>query len=172
MAEPQLAHKYDGATIKQTLDDLAVAVAGETLKENNTYLIVTSVVGAISIAIACYGQFGVAFPQQTNLLIALVALNLILTAAIQLYERFAGGSALFESVATKSSPKPIIVSSHMDRFSMDYQFTVSFKQDPSKKQTWTKSAAQWIRQDGSVDKSGFETLIRQTLSTLQSNKSN
>lgn len=172
MAEPQLAHKYDATTIKQTFDDMVVSVAGESYKESMMSLVVTSVIGVISIALACYGQFVVPFPQQTALLIAIVAINLLLTGAIQLYTWSIGSSTLFESVATKLRPRPIIVASHMERFSIDYTFTVSFKKNPYQKQTWTKSAAQWIREDGSVDRSSFELVVRQTLQALEASKSN
>lgn len=172
MTEPKLPSKYDGATIKQTLDDIVVAVVGETYKESMTTLIVTSVLGVLSIGLACYGQFYVAFPQQTAVLIAIVVFNLLLTGAIQAWTWIAGASTLFESTATKLNPQPIIVSSYMERFSIDYTLTVSHKLNPSVKQTWTKSAAQWIREDGSVDRSAFESQVRQTLNSLKSSKMN
>lgn len=170
MTEPQLAHKYDAATIKQTLDDIVVSVAGESYKESKTSLIVTSVIGVVSIALACYGQFVVPFPQKTSLLVVIVAINLLLTAAIQLYTWSIGSSTLFESVATKLRPTPIVIASQMERFSINYTFSAYFKKSPSQKQTWSKSAAQWIREDGSVDRSSFELVVRMTLQQLEGSR--
>jgi hypothetical protein len=164
---PVIQSKYDATSIKQTFDDLAVEILSETYKEDSTQLVVTSVLGIVSIAIACYGQFMVPFPQSWLVLVVLVVLNLLITASIQVYMYFTGSENLFQSKPTKFRPHPIIVTSYMERFSIDYSLTITSKTNPNVTEKLEKGANEWIRTDGTVDKETFSTQLRKTLQSVE-----
>jgi hypothetical protein len=168
MASAHIANKYDSLTIKQTFDDISVEVLSETYKEDLSGLAISSVLGITSVVAATIGQFLVPFPSGKLTLTLIIVANLIITSALQIMAWINGTDLLFASKASKFRPNPIIVTSHMDRFSIDYTITISSKTDPKNVQKLTEGANAWIRADGSVDKDAYLTQFRKTLHALES----
>lgn len=166
---PLVIHsKYDATLIKQTLDDLVVATVSEAYTEDATGLAVTTVLGVGSVVLAVAAQFWVPFPAQRLTLILVIGLNLLLTLLLHLYAHFTGGNdTLYMSRASKFRPHAILVASHMDRFSIDYQLSISSRTHPSIKETLSLGANAWIRQDGTVEKGEFVGHVRRLLHALE-----
>lgn len=165
---PQLPSKYDGSVIKQALDDVVIEVLLKTYKENTRAMMVTSVLGVVSVAVACFGQFMVNFPAQRQLLAFLIVVNIIVTVVIQVYSHYSGVMNLFRSKPSKFRPNEMIASSHMDRFSPTYSLTLSSGKDAQVKVEMKKEVNEWIRSDGRVDKEGFETDIDKLIEGIES----
>lgn len=170
--DPQLTSPYDGVNVKQTLDDLVVAVVADTYKEDMKNLWLSSSLGVASIAIACWGQFMVPFPQQSSVLAVLVTINILLAVAISLSGYFEPRGLLFKSTPSKFRPNAIYVITELERFATDYTFTASLVGSPKKSVTWVKPIAQFIRADGSVCKDNFDNCVRSALKTLESGANN
>ena len=168
MAEPHISHKYDALSIKQTFDDISVDILNETYKEDLSGLAISSVLGITSVVAATIGQFLVPFPSGKLTLILIIAANLLITAILQMMVWIKGEDVLFTSKASKFRPNPIIVTSHMDRFSIDYTITISSKTDPKIVQILKNGANAWIRVDGSVDKEFYTTEFRKVLHVVES----